>query len=86
MTVLRKLRSSCRHKKICIYQPTAADLTLFVDGSCFHDATGYHAAYSQVQLENDGVIFTENQAAKVAQPSSAQFAEIKSLTTACKLA
>lgn len=63
-----------------------ADLTLFVDGSCFRDAQGNHAGYGVVQLEEDGVSFREIQTSKIAQPCSAQLAEIKALTAACKLA
>ncbi|XP_078019386.1 protein NYNRIN-like [Epinephelus lanceolatus] len=67
-------------------QPIPADLTLFVDGSCFRDATGSHADYGIVQLKNDDHTFDTLQAHKLAQPCSAQLAEIKALTEACKLA
>lgn len=58
---------------------------MLVDGSCFRDATGTHAGYSIVQLLPDDT-FTEIQAIKLSQPFSAQLADIKALTAACKLA
>lgn len=67
-------------------QPIPADLTLFVDGSCFRDATGSHAGYGIVQLHNNDHTFETLQSRKLAQPCSAQLAEIKALTAACKLA
>ncbi|XP_038563196.1 uncharacterized protein LOC119894616 [Micropterus salmoides] len=66
-------------------QPIPADLTFFVDGSCFRDATGNHAGYAVVQLNKDNT-FTDVQTTSVPQPCSAQLAEIKALTAACKLA
>lgn len=32
--------------------PIVADLTLFVGGSCYRDATGYHVGYTIVQMLN----------------------------------
>ena len=66
-------------------QPITADFTLFVDGSCFRDATGNHAGYAIIQLLPDDT-FTTVQMIKLAQPCSAQLAEINALTAACKLA
>ena len=66
-------------------QPIIAELTLFVDGSCFRDATGNHAGYAIIQLHPDDT-FTEVQTLKLPQPCSAQLAEIKALTAACHLA
>ncbi|XP_029926020.1 uncharacterized protein LOC115372353 [Myripristis murdjan] len=66
-------------------EPITADLTLFVDGSCFRDATGMHAGYGIVQLNPDGS-FTTVQTFYVTQPCSAQVAELKALTAACQLA
>ncbi|KAL7369448.1 hypothetical protein ABVT39_005278 [Epinephelus coioides] len=43
-------------------QPIPADLTLFVDGSCFRDATGSHAGYGIIQLNNDDQTFDTLQA------------------------
>ncbi|KAL7381215.1 hypothetical protein ABVT39_002233 [Epinephelus coioides] len=43
-------------------QPIPADLTLFVDGSCFRDATGSHAGYGIIQLKNDDQTFDTLQA------------------------
>ena len=54
-------------------QPITADLTQFVKGSCFSEATGNHADYAIIQL-------------LPAPPCSAQLAEINALTAACKLA
>ena len=61
-------------------QPIPADLTLFVGGSCFRDATGYHAGYAIVQSHSD------NTSTQIQQPCSAQLAEIRALTAACNLA
>lgn len=55
--------------------PIVADLTLFVDGSCYRDDAGNHAGYAVIQLNKDNT-FTELQATKIAQPCSAQLAEI----------
>ncbi|XP_059209538.1 protein NYNRIN-like [Centropristis striata] len=66
-------------------QPITAEITLFVDGSCFRDAAGNHAGYAIIQLQSDGS-FYEVQATKLNQPCSAQLAEIKALTAACHLA
>lgn len=66
-------------------QPIAAQLTYFVDGSCFRDATDTHTVYAIVHLLSENS-FTEVQATKVSQPCSAQLAEIKALTAACQLA
>ena len=67
-------------------QPITADLTLFVDGSCFRDETGIHAGYGVVQLNTNDSSFTTVQTQKIDQLCSAQLAEIKALTAACKLA
>ena len=67
-------------------QPIPADLTLFVDGSCFRDSTGTHAGYAVVQLNSDDQTFVSLQSCKLAQPCSTQLAEIKALTAACKIA
>ncbi|XP_077386409.1 protein NYNRIN-like [Festucalex cinctus] len=66
-------------------QPIEADLTYFVDGSCFKDVTGNHAGYAVVQLHLDGSL-SKVQAKKVPQPCSAQLAELMALTAACQLA
>ena len=66
-------------------EPITADLTLFVDGSCFRDAVGNHAGYGVVQL-NDDTTFETIQTVHIDQPCSAQLAEIKALTAACLLA
>ena len=66
-------------------EPFTADLTLFVDGSCYRDAVGNHAGYSVVQLK-DVTPFGIIQSVKVDQPCSAQLAEIEALTAACQLA
>ncbi|CAI5657156.1 unnamed protein product [Oreochromis niloticus] len=67
-------------------EPITADLTLFVDGSCFRDEKGCHAGYGIVQLNPANSGFTTLQTQKVDQPCSAQLAELKALTAACKLA
>ncbi|KAL7392923.1 hypothetical protein ABVT39_003966 [Epinephelus coioides] len=43
-------------------QPIPADLTLFVDGSCFRYATGSHAGYGIIQLNNGDQTFDTLQA------------------------
>lgn len=68
-----------------MYEPIAADLTLFVDGSCFKDDTGCHSGYGVAQLNNDGETFFTVQARQVDQPCSAQLAELKALTVTCRL-
>ena len=67
-------------------QAIPADLTLFVDGSCFRDVTGNHAGYGVVQLNDQNGTFTTLQSLQINQPCSAQLAEIKALTAACQLA
>lgn len=68
-------------------QPILTDLTLLIDGSCFQDATGSHAGYGIVQLNNDQNFVTIRSCHdQLAQPCSAQLAEIKALTAACRLA
>lgn len=62
-------------------QPIAAEITLFVDGSCFRNAEGLHAGYAVVTLNPDDT-YTVIEAAKLPQPCSAQLAEIKALTAA----
>ena len=67
-------------------QAIPADLTLFVDGSCFRDGIGNHAGYGVVQLNDQNGTFTTLQSLQINQPCSAQLAEIKALTAACQLA
>lgn len=68
-------------------QPILTDLTLLVDGSCFQDATGSHAGYGIVQLNNDQNFVTVRSCHnQFAQSCSAQLAEIKALTAAYRLA
>ncbi len=62
-----------------------ANLTVFVDGSYFRDATGNHTGNAIVQL-NGYNSFSVIKATKIAQLCSAQLAEIKALTATCKLA
>ena len=69
-----------------VNQPIPADLTLFVDGSCFRDATDTHAGYGIVQLDSTTNAFTTIQSQKLVQPCSTQLAEMKALTAACKRA
>ena len=66
-------------------QPITADLTLFVDGSCFRDVTSNNAGYAIVQLLPDDT-FTSVQMIKLAQPCSVQLAEMKTSAAASKLA
>ena len=58
-----------------------ADVTYFVDGSCFRDHLGNHAGYAVVKPE--GKDFVTVKAEKCEQPCSAQLAELKALTEAC---
>ncbi len=83
---LKPTNNACIHISPDMHnEPTVADLTLFVDGSCFRDATDNHAGYAIVQLKGDNS-FSVIQATKITQSCSAQLAEIKVLTAACKLA
>nr|XP_054587273.1 uncharacterized protein LOC129152946 [Nothobranchius furzeri] len=61
-----------------------SDVTYFVDGSCFRDYLGNHAAFAVVEKVDDR--FETVKAEKCNQPCSAQLAELKALTEACKLA
>ncbi|XP_036001791.1 protein NYNRIN-like [Fundulus heteroclitus] len=61
-----------------------AEVTYFVDGSCFRDHLGNHAGYAVVKQVGDN--FVTVKAEKCEQPCSAQKAELKALTEACKLA
>ncbi|XP_056896093.1 uncharacterized protein LOC130529635 [Takifugu flavidus] len=65
--------------------PIPSDLTLFVDGSCVRGETGTRAGYGIVQLKPDGT-YTKVQTVSLDQPYSAELAEIKALTAACRLA
>uniref|UniRef100_A0A671WVG1 Gag-Pol polyprotein n=1 Tax=Sparus aurata TaxID=8175 RepID=A0A671WVG1_SPAAU len=66
-------------------QPIPSELTLFVDGSCVRGDGGNCAGYGVVQLNPDNT-FTKLLSVRLDQPCSAQLAEIKALTAACKLA
>ena len=65
--------------------PIPSELTLFVDGSCVRGDVGNCAGYGVVQLNPDNT-FTKILSVRLDQPCSAQLAEIKALTAACKLA
>ena len=60
------------------------DLIYFVDGSCFRDHLGNHAGYAVVKQEREA--FKTIKAERCTQPCSAQLAELKALTEACKMA
>ncbi|XP_041854876.1 uncharacterized protein LOC121648678 [Melanotaenia boesemani] len=61
-----------------------AQVTYYVDGSCFRDHMGTHAGYAVVQ-QKEGT-FVTIKAEKCLQPCSAQLAELYGLTAACELA
>ncbi len=56
----------------------------FVDGSCFKDHLGNHAGFAIVKRADDDFVPVVVQHCE--QPCSAQLAELKALTEACKLA
>ena len=60
-----------------------ANVTYFVDGSCFRDHLGNHAGYAVVKQEGEDFVMVK--AEKCEQPCSAQLAELKALTEACRL-
>ncbi|XP_024116725.1 uncharacterized protein LOC112138399, partial [Oryzias melastigma] len=61
-----------------------ADVTYFVDGSCYRDHLGNHAGYAVVEPREDA--FATVKAEHCVQPCSAQLAELKALTAASELA
>ncbi|XP_059202559.1 uncharacterized protein LOC131982018 [Centropristis striata] len=61
-----------------------AQETLYVDGSCYRDYTGNHAGYAVVRQE--GNMFLTAKAESCEQPCSAQLAELRALTEACRIA
>ncbi len=62
----------------------SADMTLFVDGSCYRDGEALKAGYAVVQMRNEAMEIIQMQSCQ--QPCSAQLAELKALTSACELA
>ncbi len=61
-----------------------AHVEYFVDGSCFRDHLGNHARFAIVKRADDDFVPVVVQHCE--QPWSAQLAELKALTEACKLA
>ncbi len=63
---------------------TDVHVEYFVDGSCFRDHLGNHAGFAIVKRADDDFVPVVVQHCE--QPCSAQLAELKALTEACKLA
>ncbi|XP_054648258.1 uncharacterized protein LOC129190003 isoform X1 [Dunckerocampus dactyliophorus] len=61
-----------------------AEVTYFVDGSCYRDHLGSHAGFAVIKQE--GSDFVTIKAESCIQPCSAQLAELKALTEACRMA
>ncbi|XP_054631905.1 uncharacterized protein LOC129181160 [Dunckerocampus dactyliophorus] len=61
-----------------------AEVTYFVDGSCYRDHFGSHAGFAVIKQE--GSDFVTIKAESCVQPCSAQLAELKALTEACRTA
>lgn len=61
-----------------------ADVTYFVDGSCYRDHLGNHAGYAVVEQKGERFETVKSESCK--QPCSAQLAELIALTEACKMA
>ena len=60
-----------------------AEEELFVDGSCYRDHLGNHAGFAVVR-QNPDETFTVIQSSYCKQPCSAQVAELRALTAACR--
>ncbi|CAL9692543.1 unnamed protein product [Knipowitschia caucasica] len=61
----------------------SADMTLFVDGSCYRDGAALKAGYAIVSMEGSAIKVVQTETCQ--QPCSAQLAELKALTSACEL-
>ncbi|KAF7699152.1 hypothetical protein HF521_003894, partial [Silurus meridionalis] len=62
-----------------------AQIVLFVDGSCYRANDGNKAGYAVVMHDEEDDSFRVLTSVSVPQPCSAQLAEIKALTAACRL-
>ncbi|XP_034150968.1 uncharacterized protein LOC114829948 [Esox lucius] len=60
-----------------------AEEELFVDGSCYRDIDGNHAGFAVVRMDSQGQFHTIV-SQTCPQPCSAQLAELKALTAACR--
>lgn len=59
--------------------------TFFIDSSCFRTDTGNKAGYAVLEAKRHPVMFEVVMSVPLPQPFSAQLAEIRALTAACKL-